>query len=196
MRSLGLVTYKHCLERIPLSADYTPSYDFDAAPQNNFPQSSIQCSSIPQSPCHLIEHSSCTAADLFSLPPELHHMIASHLTYPDLLSLKLTSMYFCDLIAPKLTVRMRVHWVQTRQAQRLPVPISSKLSFKSDALFASNFEVNAILRQRREHLECVMYGYSSAEPWNRPSLRRKWRAVYDTSSQLAKSHHRGVKPAW
>jgi hypothetical protein len=92
---------------------------------------------------------------LTSLPPELHHLISSHLTYPDLLSLKLTNNYFAGLISPKLNVKMRVHWVQDRYTQFLPVPKSTKLSFKSDVLFVSNAEVSVILKRRRQHMECV-----------------------------------------
>jgi hypothetical protein len=92
-----------------------------------------------------------------SLPPELHHMIASHLTYPDLLSLKLADKYFSSLVTPKLHVKTRVHWVQSRHSQYLPVPMSTKLSFRSDALFVANAEVNTILRRRRQHLECLDY---------------------------------------
>ncbi|KIX99646.1 uncharacterized protein Z520_04281 [Fonsecaea multimorphosa CBS 102226] len=92
---------------------------------------------------------------LSSLPPELHHIIADHLPYPDLLSLKLTNTYFAALVAPKLTVKSRISWVQGRYAQHLPVPTSSQLSFKSDALFVANAEVKTILRRRRQHLECA-----------------------------------------
>ncbi|EXJ57603.1 hypothetical protein A1O7_07951 [Cladophialophora yegresii CBS 114405] len=96
---------------------------------------------------------------LTSLPPELHHMIASHLTYPDLLSLKLTDKYFSHLVTPKLHVRTRVRWVQSRHAQCLPVPMSTKLSFISDAMFVANDEVKTILRRRRQHLECLDYDW-------------------------------------
>ncbi|KIW66250.1 hypothetical protein PV04_08449 [Phialophora macrospora] len=92
-----------------------------------------------------------------SLPPELHHMIASHLTYPDLLSLKLVDKYFSSLVTPKLHVKARVHWVQSRHSQYLPVPMSTKLSFRSDAVFVANAEVSTILRRRRQHLECLDY---------------------------------------
>src|ERR1700761_2426523 len=107
---------------------------------------------------------------LYSLPPELHHMIASHLTYPDLLSLKLTSKYFDGLVAPKLNVKLRVQWVQSRYTLHLPVPRSTKLSFKSDALFAANTEVNTILRRRRKHLECVDYDKDHRKAFRNPII--------------------------
>ncbi|KIW93725.1 uncharacterized protein Z519_05039 [Cladophialophora bantiana CBS 173.52] len=105
--------------------------------------------SSPETPSH---HS---LKGLASLPPEIHHMVAEHLPYPDLLSLKLTNTYFAALVGSKLTVKMRISWVKSRYAQHLPVPKSTKLSFKSDALFVANPEVKTILRRRRHHLECA-----------------------------------------
>ena len=113
---------------------------------------------------------SCVHKNLGSLPPELHHMIASHLTYPDLLSLKLTSNYFSGLIGPKLNVKMRVHWVRDRCDQYLPVPKGTKLSFRSDASFVANAEVNAILRRRRKHKECVDYDKDHQKRFEKPIL--------------------------
>ncbi|KAJ9610864.1 hypothetical protein H2200_005641 [Cladophialophora chaetospira] len=107
---------------------------------------------------------------LDSLPPELHHMIAAHLIYPDLLSWKLTNKYFSTLLAPKLNVKIRVDWVQSRHAQYLPVPISTKLSFKSDALFVGNVEVNSILRRRRRHSECIEYDKDHRKAFKNPIL--------------------------
>lgn len=92
---------------------------------------------------------------LLSLPTEIHHHIATHLIYPDLLSLKLTNTYFATLLGPDLTVRSRVNWVHGRCSQGLPVPQSTKLSFRSDASFVANAEVKEMLRRRRRHLECV-----------------------------------------
>ncbi|OAP56516.1 hypothetical protein AYL99_09695 [Fonsecaea erecta] len=99
---------------------------------------------------------------LASLPPEVHHMVADYLQYPDLLSLKLTNTYFAGLVEPKLTVKSRVGWVQARYAQHLPVPTNTRLSFKTDALFVGNPEVKAILRRRRRHLECTNHERGSA----------------------------------
>lgn len=48
--------------------------------------------------------------------------IATHLPYPDLLALKLTSLYFSTLLAPLLTVPIRVRWLHDRTALGLPVP--------------------------------------------------------------------------
>ena len=99
--------------------------------------------------------------NLVSLPPEIHHIIASHLPYPDLLSLSLTTQYFSVIITPKLTVKLRVDWVQSRYAAYLPVPQATRLSFISDALFVRNVEVSSILRRRRKHAECIEYDEES-----------------------------------
>ncbi|KIW24003.1 uncharacterized protein PV07_09743 [Cladophialophora immunda] len=99
---------------------------------------------------------------LASLPPEVHHLVADCLPYPDLLSLKLTNTYFAALVEPRLTIRSRISWVQSRYAQHLPVPTSTRLSFKSDALFVANPEVKTILRRRRRHLECAAHERGSA----------------------------------
>jgi hypothetical protein len=101
------------------------------------------------------QESSEPGVSIASLPPEVHHMIASHLSYPDLLSLKLTDKYFDTLISPKLNVRLRVDWVRNRISQHLPVPKRGKLSFRNDSQFVSNAEVKLILRRRRKHLECI-----------------------------------------
>ncbi|KAH0839232.1 hypothetical protein AYO21_05647 [Fonsecaea monophora] len=128
---------------------------------------------------------------LASLPPEIHHIIADHLPYPDLLSLKLTDTYFAALVGPKLTVKSRVSWVQSRYAQRLPVPTSTKLSFRTDELFVANPEVNAILRRRRRHLECadrrepkVALGFSAFTEVDRNVRRLRGAQQLDTTACL------------
>ena len=109
-------------------------------------------------------------ATLGSLPPEIHDLIASHLDYPDLLSLKLTNQYFSTLISPKLNVKMRVRWVQDRFARCLPVPKSTKLSFKTDPLFVANSEVKNILKRRRKHAECLDYDKDVQRAFKNPII--------------------------
>lgn len=92
---------------------------------------------------------------LSHLPPELHPLITSHLTYPDLLSLKLTHPNFYHTIHP--TTYDRVLWLLYRTRHRLPIPISSRCLLNSDGEFCSNPEVVLILRRRWQHLECTDY---------------------------------------
>jgi len=157
---MGLITYKHCLERVPLSSPC-----FNLRPS--------ELSRTDRRPAHRSPGSPAKSTNLSSLPPELHHIIASHLPYPDLLALKLTSPYFSALVTPLLTVKARVNWVQARYKQNLLVPKSTRLSFKTDALFVANREVKAILRQRREHMECVrdagVYSRAFTRTWRHPS---------------------------
>ncbi|KAI1628733.1 hypothetical protein EDD37DRAFT_18298 [Exophiala viscosa] len=92
---------------------------------------------------------------ILSPPPELIHLIAGYLDYPDLLSLKLSHPYFTSIFASTPTVTQRVSWVLQRNAEDFPIPQSAQLSFRSDRAFVANREVNDILRRRRLHIECV-----------------------------------------
>ncbi|KIV80416.1 hypothetical protein PV11_07916 [Exophiala sideris] len=92
---------------------------------------------------------------ILSLPPELNHLIAGYLDYPDLLSLKISHPYLTSTFSTLPIVTQRVSWVLRRNAQDLPIPRALQLSFRSDKAFVANREVNDILRRRRLHIECL-----------------------------------------
>lgn len=94
-------------------------------------------------------------ATLLTLPPEIQHLIASELPYPDLLSLKISHPYFQSLLSDKPNVHHRIAWVLSRGKIYLPIPHDSKTNFRTDVLFLRNPEVTRIIRRRRKHLECV-----------------------------------------
>jgi hypothetical protein len=89
-----------------------------------------------------------------SLPPELHHLIISHLPYPDALALKHTSLYFYYLVDTR-DYRPKVSWIVDRQTRGLACPKKSCI-FKTDAAFCSSGagEVRRIMERRRRHEEC------------------------------------------
>ncbi|KAK7892297.1 hypothetical protein LTR67_007393 [Exophiala xenobiotica] len=92
-----------------------------------------------------------------SLPPELHLLIAKSLEYPDLLSLKISHPRLRTILSlsRQPTVHQRISWVMTRASRGLPIPANTGLTFRSDEAFVSNPEVRRILRERRQHKECV-----------------------------------------
>ncbi|KAK5325074.1 hypothetical protein LTR20_009036 [Exophiala xenobiotica] len=92
-----------------------------------------------------------------SLPPELHLLIAKSLEYPDLLSLKISHPRIRTILSlsRQPTVHQRISWVMTRASRGLPIPANTGLTFRSDEAFVSNPEVRRILRERRQHKECV-----------------------------------------
>ncbi|KEF52360.1 uncharacterized protein A1O9_11601 [Exophiala aquamarina CBS 119918] len=92
---------------------------------------------------------------LLSLPPEVQHLIASELPYPDLLSLKISHPYFGALLDAQPSVHQRIAWVLSRCNIYLPIPHDSKTDFRTDVQFLRNPEVTRIIRRRRKHLECV-----------------------------------------
>lgn len=106
--------------------------------------------SLPQPPPPLV-------APFFSLPAELHLQIATNLEYPDLLSRKLSHprLFTLFLHTRQPSVHQRIAWVMRRASLGLPIPNNTGLSFKSDEAFVSNPEVKRILRERRQHRECV-----------------------------------------
>lgn len=90
-----------------------------------------------------------------ALPPEIHSLIASQLPYPDLLALTLTHPTFLDHPLVHTSKSSRVDWLIDRAMKRLPLPSQSRCRWSSDGEFVSNAEVVAILRRRRNHLECA-----------------------------------------
>lgn len=90
-----------------------------------------------------------------TLPPEIHHQIASQLSYPDLLALILTHPKFQNHQLIHTSKSSREDWVIDRAMQRLPLPTQSRCSWSSDEEFLSNPEVVTILYNRRHHLECA-----------------------------------------
>ena len=95
---------------------------------------------------------------LLCLPPELHHLIITHLPYPDALSLKHTSSYFYSLVDTS-DYRQKVSWIVDRQMRGLACPKKSCI-FKTDAAFCSSGggEVRKIMERRRRHEECGRKG--------------------------------------
>ncbi|KAK5048562.1 hypothetical protein LTR84_005653 [Exophiala bonariae] len=93
--------------------------------------------------------------NMLTLPPEIHHLITTHLSYPDHLSLTLSHPHFKTLLANTTTIAQRIAWIQSRAKLYLPIPHDSKVDFRTDTLFVLNAEVTRILRRRRQHVECV-----------------------------------------
>jgi hypothetical protein len=109
---------------------------------------------------------------LILLPAEIQNQILSELSYPDLLSLKLTHPHFYFTIKP--TLYDRVDWLLDRIRLKLPIPQAGKcsLNLRTDIAFYSNPEVGLILRRRWKHLECVNNGGQCREvPGQRCQLR-------------------------
>lgn len=94
-------------------------------------------------------------------------MIASHLEYPDLLSLKISHPHFQTLFATQPTVHQRIAWVLARGRIFLPTPHDSQTNFRTDAQFLRNPEVTRIIRRRRQHLECVENNLTRRIVWLR-----------------------------
>lgn len=93
---------------------------------------------------------------LLDLPSELVCHVANQLTYPDSLSLKFTCKYFHHTV--QSSVKDRVSWLLDRTKLGLPIPHAQKCNLKTDAGFCSSSEVRQILRNRRKHIECFLYG--------------------------------------
>lgn len=68
-----------------------------------------------------------------ALPTELHLLIASHLPYPDALSLKHTSRHFFGLV--DTGVRLKVAWLVSRYELHLDCPNDSRCDLRSDSNF-------------------------------------------------------------
>ena len=85
------------------------------------------------------------------LPPELHSMISSYLSYPDALALKHTCRDFNSLVYTG--VRLKVDWMLERSKRRLERPMEEECSFQTDRSFC-NGRVRRIMERRRWHLEC------------------------------------------
>jgi F-box associated protein len=73
------------------------------------------------------------SACLDSLPTELHLLIASHLPYPDALSLKHTSRHFYRLV--DTGVRLKVAWLVSRHELHLDCPSDSRCDLRNDSNF-------------------------------------------------------------
>lgn len=84
------------------------------------------------------------------LPPELHTMISSYLSYPDALALKHTCRHFNSLVYTG--VHLKVDWLVERYERRLECPME-KCSLQTDESFC-NWHVRRIMERRRWHLEC------------------------------------------
>ncbi|KAL6242439.1 hypothetical protein RBB50_010579 [Rhinocladiella similis] len=126
-------------------------------------QSQPQCQSRPSTPPTTTP---CTSSapttahrrpppSLTTLPTELVHLIADHLAYPDILSLMQSHRSLPAILSRYSTTHARISWVLSRAYLGLPIPNNTKLSFKTDALFLSNREVQRILAARLDHKECL-----------------------------------------
>jgi hypothetical protein len=91
------------------------------------------------------------------LPLELHLLIYSNLSWPDLLALKHTHPYFYHNIPT--TVRQRVTWLLSRAPFGLGFP-QEKVNMKTDADFCRSLEIRKFLERRRWHLDCQCGGKS------------------------------------
>ncbi|KAI1431867.1 hypothetical protein GGR50DRAFT_677317 [Xylaria sp. CBS 124048] len=90
-------------------------------------------------------------ASFTGLPTELHLLIAEHLTYPDALSLKLTSRQFFHLV--DTGVALKVDWLMERCSLHLECPNDRRCDLRSDQRFCRG-SVKLLMRRRRQHLEC------------------------------------------
>lgn len=72
-------------------------------------------------------------ASLATLPPEVHHLIAQQLIYPDALSLKHTCRYFYELV--NTGVRLKVEWLVQRRMLHLECPNDKRCDLGSDLKF-------------------------------------------------------------
>lgn len=89
-------------------------------------------------------------ASFMALPPELHLLISSYLTYPDALALKHTSRHFYGLVYTG--VHLKVDWLVERFERKLECPME-QCSFRTDEAFC-NWRIRRIMARRRRHLEC------------------------------------------
>ena len=92
---------------------------------------------------------------LSSLPAELQLNIASHLPYPDALSLKHTCRHFYVMV--DTGVRLKVSWLIERRQLHLPCPSEGKCVLRSDEAFCSK-TVRKLMEKRRRHEECGREG--------------------------------------
>ncbi|TVY87159.1 hypothetical protein LAWI1_G006248, partial [Lachnellula willkommii] len=88
---------------------------------------------------------------LSTLPPELHLLVSSHLTYPDALSLKHTNRHFYALVYTG--VNLKIEWLIERRRLHLDCPHDKKCELGSDMRFCRG-SVRLLMKRRREHGEC------------------------------------------
>ncbi|KAK8051725.1 hypothetical protein PG993_003110 [Apiospora rasikravindrae] len=118
------------------------------------------------------------SASLATLPPEIHHLIAQQLIYPDALSLKHTCRYFYSLV--NTGVRLKVEWLVQRRMLHLECPNDKRCDLGSDLKFCRG-SVPLLMQRRREHMECesrpglgcLVYGTTSCA--HRPQLQHRWK---------------------
>lgn len=70
---------------------------------------------------------------LMDLPAELHLLVASHLTYPDALSLKHTNQHFYNLTYTG--VNLKIEWLIERRRLHLDCPHDKGCELGSDMRF-------------------------------------------------------------
>ncbi|KAL2760346.1 hypothetical protein ACRALDRAFT_1067082 [Sodiomyces alcalophilus JCM 7366] len=86
-----------------------------------------------------------------SLPTELHLLVASHLTYPDALSLKHVNRHFYHIV--DTGVSLKVAWLVERRLLHLEWPNDRRCDLGSDLKFCRG-SVRLLMRRRRDHFEC------------------------------------------
>ncbi|KAL2267218.1 hypothetical protein VTJ83DRAFT_4495 [Remersonia thermophila] len=92
-----------------------------------------------------------SGANLMSLPPEIHLLIAGYLIYPDALSLKHANQYFYYLV--DTGVELKVEWLMERRMLHLECPNDKRCDLGSDLRFCRG-SVALLMKRRREHIEC------------------------------------------
>ncbi|KAK8105590.1 uncharacterized protein PG998_003934 [Apiospora kogelbergensis] len=117
-------------------------------------------------------------ASLATLPPEVHHLIAQQLIYPDALSLKHTCRYFYELV--NTGVRLKVEWLVQRRMLHLECPNDKRCDLGSDLKFCRG-SVPLLMQRRREHMECESRPglgclvYSTTSCAHRPQRQHRWK---------------------
>lgn len=99
-----------------------------------------------------------TATSFIDLPLEIQLGIRSHLTYPDLLALKISNARFFHHKSFKTSKSDRIEWLLQRATARLPIPMKGRVRWATDEEFVANEDVKSILQRRRLHLECRDFG--------------------------------------
>jgi hypothetical protein len=105
------------------------------------------------------------------LPAELQAMIIPHLTYPDLLALKLSHPHYYYNIST--TVHDRVVWLIRRNHDGRTTAQASKCILKTDHEFLSNLEVRRILKEEWQSSSRARKTRSWGWEWTKSRVRYK-----------------------
>lgn len=91
------------------------------------------------------EHTANRPLSLTHLPPEIHLLIASHLIYPDALSLKHTSRHYYHLV--DTGVKLKIDWLVERRRLHLECPNNQRCDLGSDLRFCRGSVRYVLARQ-------------------------------------------------